>query len=443
MHQLDAYRPWMVEVEQGAFFSYKIVRPHEQLEFRRQTQGPAHLRRGIATKSDAVWARELCDEIFHGRDENGKPCGHSVCSGGDFGPAVAATPAVAPTDRSLHQGRGGTGSFTTQTDVDWFLSLANDRRDLLFGGLHFGARHPFFAHASAFSSFAMEDPALIAQLQKNLLDENGFSKSNNPSEGIIPFLLPPALEEQDFALEGFFWEGMRSMIRDLEPAHIVQVGLLAVDADEGEDDAAVVRALEKEFGESGVFRDEDERERCLDFLRDPKILAEQRRRARQIRREWQAMGRGGETSRHKLFPTKKRAASNAPSAGEQELDPGECEDETLRGRLRESLSKLATQRVKFRRVMRGLNVLRKVGLLGVESSSSSDGGALSDADSTPETALRLQQHGSHLVFHRKGHASVTLVREHGRRGKARKELRGKTFLQKMEALGDVAEDRRS
>lgn len=429
VQQLDSYRPWMLDVEQGAFFSYKVVKPHEQLQFRRQEQATTNYAQSVMSKSDEVLARELCDEIFHnGGDETG---GRSVAEGGAFGPAVGCSGAVA-SDSGSKPVRGRKGC--TQVEIDWFLGLARQKRRILFGGMHFGARHPYFAHCSNFSTLALEDPELIDAVLDRVSGSAGgdrlVAKSNNPDEGIVPFLLPPALEEQDFALEGFYWDGLGRSLCDLTPEQIVQVGLLAVD-DEGDaagaadTDGEDAKLLEEGLAGSDLFSSDDERDKVLAFLRDPKILAEQRRRARQIRREWEAMGNLPRRSRSQSHG--KRVQNDADAGGDATAVAADDPTEDRRARLRASLGKLVSQRVKFRRAMQGLNLLRRVGLLQLEASSSSD------SEAQPVAALRLQQHGSHLVFHRKGHASVTLVREHGPR-KARKELRGDEYLRKMEQL---------
>ena len=416
VQRLDAYRPWMLAVEQGAFFSYKIESPHSMLEWRRQAQATENFRNRILTKSDEVLARELCDEIFGSGPSGGRK--HTVVEGGSFGPAVACSPAVAATtaDKS-----------SKKAEVDWFLGLARAKKSVLFGGLHFGARHPHFAHCSSFSTFAIENPAVLAHIKSSLKNDGRLSlgpqKSTNSTAGIVPFLLPPALSEQDFALEGFYWDSLSGSLCDLTPEQLLQVGLLAVEDD---DTGLLIEEFATASGDD-LFVD-DERDKVLAFLRDPKILAEQKRRARQIREEWEAMGNRKPT--RKLFPK--------PGPGEEEdgasgvVQHVQGSDDDRRNRVRESLGKLATQRVKFRRAMQGLNLLRRIGLLQLEGA---DGGEKNSEKTVPNAGLqlRMQQHGSHLVFHRKGHASVTLVREHGR-GRARKELRGGDFVKKMEML---------
>ncbi|CAD7922423.1 unnamed protein product [Amoebophrya sp. A120] len=179
---------------------------------------------------------------------------------------------------------------------------------------------------------------------------------------------------------------------------------------------------EKTRGEAGKFN--------LQSARD---------RARQFREAWEAenettadeaIERSARKGGFRLEETKSVASKETTASCLDDDDVDDIDRSSFTAmtehrlqRARAVVGVLAQKRMRWRQTKRGLNLLCKAGLVGI------------DAD--PETGvkkLRLNTRGSHQVLHGPG-GSATMVRDH--RGTA--PLTGKQFVQTMERVVEVSE----
>ncbi|CAD7923660.1 unnamed protein product [Amoebophrya sp. A120] len=300
-------------------------------------------------------------------------------------------------------------SAEQQADADWLVDLYANGKKALLGGFSPGEAGGYAALAN--SCMRADDPAVIRYITETM---------RGKEQGCIPFLPPPALTIADLAVEEFFWSSVANGISqdDLDQSQVAQLAVLML---EDLEDTKIAELAATTDG-----RNEEEK-KTLQWLRDPKVLAEQRRRAKLIQAEWSSRtGEKNNWSRHEGSRSKRfvpRILSRSEQKKLAELDSASSSaaEPTAEERLQEALELISRKRMKFRRVIRGANLLRRAGMLEF-----GQGGG-----------VRILTHGSHMVFHGRG-GSTTLVREH--KGSAR--ITAPTFIKKMGALMAVGEDKK-
>jgi len=151
---------------------------------------------------------------------------------------------------------------------------------------------------------------------------------------------------------------------------------------------------------------------ALSWLADPAIREEQRQRAEEIKRSYEAKGFRPAKKVVKKPKAGVSGANTAP-AGEEETSCPAKRREALKGRVRAALEPLTKKHNSYRNVLKGVNMLKRNGLLDTEGTS-------------------VTVRGSHITLHQK-HGCSTFVKDH--RGTA--PLRSKDYMQKMERLIDV------
>eukprot|EP00392_Amoebophrya_sp_AT5.2_P010004 g10035.t1 len=373
------------EVERCAFLSYRII--------------------PVATTMAAIK-----EELQSGR----LPCGSSLpreMLRNETDDASAARDVFeSMLDSKWHCTKKGRSSFCTKADIDWLVDIKQRNGFAFFGGVSMGAGSRY---AAPQNEIRIDSPEAIELILK---------MTNNTYDGYIPFLPAPALTVEELALEGFFWDAIEAGKQDLDGP---EVATLAVMMLEGTDDNEISRlAANKldEKAESGTDEENAERKQILHWLRDKKILTEQRKRAEWIQNEWRA--RGGETRKpgpHADF-SKPSARSfsleETTTSTQRESESTKTSTSAAIQRLEDSLEYISRKRMKFRQVIRGANLLRRAGVIEFGK----DG-------------VRVLTHGSHMVFHGpKG--ATTLVREH----KSSARITAPIFMRKMHSLMDIAAD---
>ncbi|CAD7922425.1 unnamed protein product [Amoebophrya sp. A120] len=346
-----------------------------------------------------------------------------------------------------------------------------------------GFSHAFHPHASASPQWIVLgdstplDQQIITALEEYLVQNSllGFVDQNRRCiTGHIPFALPVPEDPMDKYLENLFWSDIdddgapasRTVgAEDLNAAELVQAALIGWDDPE---------ALEQVLGDcsQSLFGPELD---CLqteaaalikqgldDKLRDLHVQAAEhlvpkakiktrgeagkfnlhtaRDRARKFREAWEenngedadeATGRSvrkcglrwvdanSSAGASKVVDTAPSGLGSADGAGSSNY----IEDDRLE-RVRAVLNVLAQKRMKWRQTKRGLHLLRRVGVIGI--------------DTDPESGvkqLRLNTRGSHQILHGPGGAA-TLVRDH----KGSAPLTGRQFVESMKKVAEIGVD---
>eukprot|EP00392_Amoebophrya_sp_AT5.2_P008816 g8844.t1 len=264
----------------------------------------------------------------------------------------------------------------------------------------------------------------------------------------LSYSLPPeaAASVSDFGFEQMFWRCIEDGRSDLTSDEAACILLLEIDDHIHNDNHEVVLSVEddnidkhdssEEGGRAraGCTLDDilnelhsraetgalptDDAELVLPWIRDPRILDEQNRRAEEIRESWCSSSKTALRRRcsAKLSERVPRVFNNASSAaGGSALphaQPMEIEGEngkgagSYHGRSHHVaacvVEKFLKKRMKFRHTLRGINELRRQGLLDIDTSGTSRNNALK---------LHATVRGSHYVLHGPG-GSATVVRDH-------------------------------
>ena len=379
-----------IVVEDSAFVAYSILCPHLELD---------QLRSTLRAMNNAVLDEH---EIARHFLESQTQAGHGGAFAGTTEP----------------------GDTFTRADFDWFVEAARHKRSIMIAGVHFGQRGP--PGAPAYSSLArricIEDQDIIAAvvaLLEKTSQAGGLIEGSAANDGIIPWLLPPAVTDQDYALERMFWECLEDGRTELVPREVVELLLIGC-ADEEEADL-VAEVLEQQE-EQEVVSDS-----ALAWLRDPKLRKEQRARAEQVRCEWMAKKLGVSVPSPDLAARLQKQGGGAFSSVQQDPsaaggrtgDAGDVEER--RAQARQLLDRVARKRNKLRNVVRGMNVLRRLGLL-----------QLAGDGRNGVAGVRVTVKGSHHVIHGPSGAA-TLVRDH----RGTPALSDRLFIARMERVADV------
>ncbi|CAD7960179.1 unnamed protein product [Amoebophrya sp. A120] len=239
----------------------------------------------------------------------------------------------------------------------------------------------------------------------------------------ISYSLPEGAQTSptDFWLEQCFWKCIEDQKDDLSQTDLATGLLLATSLDEETGTVSDERARLMMQEEPGVVQTSDEAFSSLvAWLRNPKILAEQKRRAESIAREWQEQTQktaANVDAKSKNFKPKKRV----PAADElqdsdfflssprdaQTKDASKTSQLLLPASGSIAVHKFWRKRMKFRHVVRGVNEMRKKGLLDVEQKSAAASANGGSSCLSIHTTIK----GSHYVIHGPG-GTATIIRDH-------------------------------
>jgi len=300
-------------------------------------------------------------------------------------------------------------SYKLPTDaamLEWFVRLAREGKRVLVGSMHYGLRH-------AGRSFATHHEVAVIdhQQQIKIIEDLAIPSNNNYPMGHLPFMQPPPLDAQDQVLEEAYWESVSKGSLDVGEAHVLCALLTLCDEPD-----ALLQCAEaisgSECGDSSQAK--AARELACDllpWLRDPAIVREQQKRAEQVRVEWESMGRASRAAKPSRERRERAQAISAP----QPIDVTPSASGTAEAAM-EALEQLASKRMGYREVLKGVNILQRQGLLRAEA-----GG------------MHVRVRGSHIVCHGRNGAA-TLVRDH----KGSKARTGAVFLRDMSRLIDAS-----
>tara|TARA_B110001452_G_scaffold51934_1_gene39571 strand:+ start:73 stop:3120 length:3048 start_codon:yes stop_codon:yes gene_type:complete len=370
--QQDPHERWKMSIEEGAYLSYEVIYPHHEIRM---------VQKGKLASSTVTDDLAAAHEVWSGPEKM------------MLWPDATRKPGM----------------------LEWFVELASKEQSMLFCRLNFGLRHPLRAHATCEATAILDDPELI---------EAVIRVGTHHQEGVVPFMLAPALDAQDAALEEAFWQAVETGAAQLTGP---QKLLALLTSAEDEDVAALVECVTTvaegvaaEEADAGAVELEA-KHFCADimqWLRDPKVLEEQRLRAEQIRVEWEnaAVAKGSR-------PPRKRgkapvAAASADEASASTAEESSEDAQVRRARFRRAIDLIDRTAKKvngWREKRKGINVLQKFGLL----STSSDG-------------VHCTMRGSHMVMHGEG-GPTTVVRDHA----GTKGLSKPVFLRKMRSLAGL------
>ena len=224
----DPHERWKMSLEQGAYLSYEVFLPHAELEMAKQAK---------------LAQRVVPDDLAAAHDVWSSPDRKALW------PDVTTKPGL----------------------LEWYVELASRRQSLLFCTLNFGLRHPLRAHATHEVTAIIDAPELIEAVTR---------VGGHHQEGAVPFMLPPALDVQDAWLEEAFWQAVDTGASQMTGPQ----QLLALLTSVAEEDTAalvecVVEVAEGAAEGGGADEQRDLCKELLPWLRDEKILEEQRQRA--------------------------------------------------------------------------------------------------------------------------------------------------------------------
>ncbi len=401
-----------VVVEQAAVISYKIIDAHETLEMSRRQIPLQSLRHKQTEFSDHEHARLYLEN-------------HRDIGGGLAGTQDPDEP-------------------FTKKDFDWFVDAARAKKKLFICGVHFGARSVAPGvppYASLKSRITIDDRALANEICDTLTrwtrddksDFKQFTDDGNPLEGAIPWSLPPALTHEDDALEDMYWQCLEDGRVDLDGDELAQLLIMEVDQSRPSKTDEILDAAIQILEDSGPqplssdARATDIRgcKDALSWLKDRRIRKEQRKRAEEVRRSWTlkrfglgSVGDGSNENRsgddsvsglisdELLDKIEAQMRSGEISAEKRFSKQGsESADPSFASKLAsDAIANVARKRNKMRHVLRGMNILRRIGVLSLESSMQSGRRRLA--------GVTVNVRGSHHVLHGK-QGCATLVRPHG------------------------------
>ena len=224
----DPHERWKMSLEQGAYLSYEVVLPHAELEMAKQVNLAQRVVPDDLAAAHEVWSSPGRKKLW---------------------PDATTKPGM----------------------LEWYVELASRRQRLLFCTLNFGLRHPLRAYATHEITAIVDAPELIEAVTR---------VGGHHQEGAVPFLLRPALDVQDAVLEEVFWQAVDTGASQMTGPQ----QLLALLTSVAEEDTAalvkcVVEVAESAAEDGGADEQRDLCKELLPWLRNEKILEEQRQRA--------------------------------------------------------------------------------------------------------------------------------------------------------------------
>eukprot|EP00392_Amoebophrya_sp_AT5.2_P010591 g10656.t1 len=332
-----------------------------------------------------------------------------------------------------------------------YLQYYKQRKKLATIAMCYGENHPYFAYSRAALNPVLDDQEVISLLEKSQFGDQSSPENTDyeRAEGCIVFAPPPPTTWSECGFDAAFWSSGRSGSSDESPSDALAVTALLAMQDLKEElglespaeelDAALVDVLQEladgaESGGSEISRpksksmhDEDTAglrsiaTAILPWLTDPAVRAEQRRRAEEVMAVYRAKGfrrrksyaevpwKKADTEdakTKKLFPEPEPSSTVTAADGRRRAE--------LKKQVREALQPLVKKHNSYRKVLAGMNLLRRIGLLD------------SDANHTKRSVT---VRGSHVTVHDRN-GCTTFVKDHRKTAP----LSDKQYLAKMEQL---------
>ncbi|CAD7925690.1 unnamed protein product [Amoebophrya sp. A120] len=465
------HNSWDVEVNREAFLHYEVIDCAENVAFHRRGQRAAVLaknRRGLReedipdfdTQCVMEWLQREDSEVhgprlgflaglseaqiyrksaeFVQRARRGEKMLQAVVGFGD-----ANFPAAHASNTSLSHEL--TPSASPAQPGRFHVPLASLGARLRGIEETTAAFDPAAAVKTCFTPALNKFECVNQEMIEALLDRTGGTDSM-----VLPFLPGAPQSATDYALEDFFWEKYGALANcdandaeahtsDDEELPGVATALLTMCAEEGLDVDTVIEeaAQHATLISNGSDEVDSSVVRACTWLHDPAIRLQQEKRATQVQRDWYEFRHG------KPRPSTRALSSDAPTAraGEDSTAPAGASTSTARSsssvyeqgtlplprktpttcrqKISDALRDIGKKVLTYRKTVKHLRTLTKLGLLNLESE-----------------LVRRNVRGSHITYHGPGGAA-TIVRNH----RATAPMTSKQFVEKAQQLGEVGGER--